>query len=682
MKAKSLIPLVLIAAVLGGLVYMRKAQDKPVSITEQVKLTQLLPEGLAKGDLAKLEVYTGTMTDQLIVLTKEDTGDKWRVTNHFNAPVDSTKIDGYLESLTGLEGEFRATLEGEDKFKDYELSDDTAFHVKGFKKGEDKETFHVLAGKSPNFGTVFMRPAGGKDVFVVNKNLRQDAGIYGEEAATAPKADNWIDKKILALNKGDVTKVELKSPGKELILEYKEKPAETPPPVEPPKEGEPPAPPAPAKAPEFEWIVAKGGMGQAPKDSGITALMNKLANLTATEVVDPSKKAEWKLDTPVFSAKITVKGQEKETIIEGGRPDPAGDGYLRLASGTDDIVYKVNKYNFEQVFPKGSTFFTLPALAENGADITRVELTTADGPVALAKTGEEWAVEQPKADLPAVTSSLATVANALATWKAEDYADAADATGLDAPARKAVFTTKDGKTHTLEFGAVNPATGGTYARLDGGAQVLSATKTDLDKIFIAPKDLYERTVFDVIEDDITSIAVKRDTETESFSLTLEGEKWSIAARGQTSGIEGDKANDIAAAIALMEAENLIFGKGRTPGTVVGTVSFNMKDGAQHKFTIEAEKDGVHTVVKEGTATAFLVSKVEIDRIIPAVDVLLKKPEPAPAPAEAPPAPEAAAPTAQAPVITIPAAPEPATTPAPATVVVTPPAAQPSPATPK
>ena len=146
--------------------------------------------------------------------------------------------------------------------------------------------------------------------------------------------------------------------------------------------------------------------------------------LRATDVADPETLAEWGLDSPAF--KLTVSQKEgDELIIEGGRPDPATDGYIRVASNDDATVYKLSKYTFEQLFPKGEDLFDLPKLSLAADQINRLELTSPDGKFVAEKQDDAWTVTEPAVGLPVQKSKLEAMATAVASLQASDYADSA-----------------------------------------------------------------------------------------------------------------------------------------------------------------------------------------------------------------------------------------------------------------
>jgi hypothetical protein len=129
-------------------------------------------------------------------------------------------------------------------------------------------------------------------------------------------------------------------------------------------------------------------------------------------------------------------------------------------------------------------------------------------PVVLDKTGGAWAIVAPKplgADQDAVSSlvsALATVnSDRLIEQKASDLAQY----GLLVPMLKVTATTKDGKTHELEFGDDTPTSSGVFAKIAGDPRVFtisSYTKTSLDK---SSNDLRDKRLLTFNSDKLTRV---------------------------------------------------------------------------------------------------------------------------------------------------------------------------------
>lgn len=521
MKPRTLVALAVILVVLVVLVVIKQVKETPPPLEESVKLSELMPSGLGKADVARLELYSGGKADEKVLLSRlPDDPESWQIDNHFNAPVDAKKIGDFLDMLLLLKGEVRHENVSADALKQYNLADDQAFHVVGYKKDDANPAFHILVGKQADYKQVFARTADGNTVFVIDKSPRRDAGMWQEETDKAPEASVWVDKTIAKVEQDKITKIELQTPNRRLVLEKREKPK---PAEEQKAEGESKEGEQAKKEetkPEYEWVLAEGGpAGKTFKQTSLDTFLRVFDNFMAVDVVDPAKKAEWGLEPPAFVCKVTRSDVTEPLVLEGGRPDPAKDGYVRVSGKSREIIYSVSQYNFDRLYAlgKSSGLFDLDGLTLTKDDIERIEIVRPEGETVLTKVDNKWSVEKPKLDLETQNYTLDTVASTLASWKPADYADSATGTGLDAPTRRVVLRLKSGETHTLEFGNDSPALDGVYARLDGAALTTVIARTDFNKIFVGPKDIYQRKIADVSEDEITSVEVQRPEN--AFTLT-------------------------------------------------------------------------------------------------------------------------------------------------------------------
>ena len=637
MKPRTLVILVVVLAALAALVWFRQQQAQPPRLAEEVQLKTLLPENLRADDVARLELYAGAKPEEKVVLARE--GDNWVAQNKFNAPVQSEKITDYLQDLAQLEGEFRATA-GEEALTDYALDETAGFHVVGYQTGAESPAFHLVVGKSPRFGNAFVRAADAQDVYIANVDFRQEAGVYDEARETAPTADTWLDKTVLTVDQPNVTRVALKMPDKQIVLEKQEVPAE---PQEPAEEGAEAAPPP---VPETKWVVTDGGYAGAElKDAGVTSLLNKFANLSATDIEDPAKKAEFGLDDPQYRAEVAVDGADAPVVLVGARPEAGGPGYVQLADSESGLIYKVDQFGFDQLFPKGTQLFDLPSLNLNTTEMARITYSTPETEVVLENTDDGWNVAQPAAAIPELEAKLSSIASALAMWRADDYAGNGVDAGLENPAYLVEFTTKDGAQHSLAIGNEAAHSDGRYTRLDGGSEVLVTKALDMDKIFVAPKDLYDRGLFDVLAADVNAVQVSRGEE--EYQLARAETGWQLTVGGEERPADEIAAEDMVTALANLQADDLQFGDAFVLGGVMGTVQFTTEDGAEYQMTAYIAQDGLHPVSVSGKdGVRYLVPAEELESAAPPADALVVQEETAAPEATEDAAAEAGEPTAE------------------------------------
>ena len=739
MKPKNLIPLVIVMAILAGLVVMKKNRAQHPTIIQQAGLVKVLPDGLAKGDIAKLEIYAGAMADQKVVLAFDDAAKKWRVTSHFNAPVKQDEIDKYLDAVLKMQGEPREQNVADTDLEQYELTDAKAFHVVGYKKDAKDPLFHMLVGKAPGYGSVFIRKADGKDVYVENTDLRQQAGVMENErppmmmpgmpeppkdnTPKKPEASMWLDKEIAKIDVSKATKLALTTPDKTLTFERREKPkapeaakpAEETKPAEAGKPGDAAKaadaakPVEAAKGPEFEWVAASGAEGLKMKPESVMSLLGKLSPLSAADVMDPAKKAEYGLDTPAYTCVVTFDGLP-ELRLEAGRPNAANDGYVRIAGAKEEVVYSLGKAVFDQLFSRGGDLFELQGLTADANTMTSIELTQPDGKLVLTKaakapeapealqpegmpknkmpSSDKWDLQNPIPGMKLQESALSGVASAVSTWKPVDFAAATAALGE--PTRVAAIASAAGA-HTLKLYGDAKTSDGAYVRVDDNPAVYVMSRADVNRIFVSAKDVYDRSVVGLQEEDIDTIAYTSPNG--AFSVKRESEEaWKLDVAGVASEAKVEQCTTLAADLASLRAEDLLFNQKELPEPAETTIQLKTKDGADHTLTFTAEKEGKRYLKVSGKDFICVVKTETLSGCFPTADSL-KNAVSMPAPQSPVALPEGAAatpiqngavvvptPTPAAPAPQPSVAPSMPTPPAPATVPAAAPAA-PAPAAP-
>lgn len=636
MKPKHLVLLAIVLVVLGGLVMLKRSGQEPPSLVDQVQLKALLPEGIEGDSIARIEIYPGGKSDEALVLEREESGEGWVVATHFLSPVNQEKMDGFLDTLTGLKGEFRATASG-DEFTNYKLDAETAFHFKGFAAGASEPLFHILTGKAPTFGDSFARADGSEDIYILDLNLRRDAGLYTLTLDDMPEPGIWLDKDVLDVEETEITRIALTYPDKAVGFEYRE--VEVP--QEEPEDAEEETEDAeeeteteggedadeeedaetPAPVTERRWVVASGGTGEELNVTAVSNLARKLAGLRATDLVDPEKSADWGLDAPGYICRLGIEGRDGDLVIEMGLPSGERYAYVRFPDAEKNLVYKISGYDFEQVFQVGGKFFELPGILVDKEDVDTIEYATDEGRVVLSKSEDTWRIATPTSDATPVEGKLDSIVRTLLSWKAADYADGIEGTGLDDSPAKVTFT-GEGVSHTIAVGNAGPSEKGFYAHLDRLDQVLVMSTRDQDNIFVSPSDLFEPYLFDVSEDAITRVELTQDGATRV--LENDDGTWTVTGSGESHDADDAVSSDLRAAISVLKAEKLKF-DGGAPGDTVGTILFVTDDGEENRFSVHAEEDGLNLVTLPGKQTGYWIEPAYVDRLFPAAEALEKAP---------------------------------------------------------
>jgi hypothetical protein len=613
---KKIFALVAILLVLIIVNFAIRSRRVPQDIVEQANLMRLTPSELVADDVKRLEFYPGGKPDEKVVLTRGDE-DAWVVTSRFGAPVREEKINEYLRDLTRLRGEFRAAAEDDVALEPYGLGDGEAFHVVAY--AAEEPLFHLLVGEAPQPRTVFMRQEGSRDVYVEAINLRSSAGVFGEDTSGAVDTKAWIDTTVIDLEPDAITRIALEMPDKHVVLEKREKQmAEIVPP-----EGEE------AEAPEqekvYEWLVAEGGPGAPVNQPGLDSLLRKLDAFQATDVADPAKLAELGLDHPVYRMTVGLEGVEAPVELVGARTED-GKGYIQLAGeGASSLVYEVNTYSFEQVFPQGATLFELPSLSLGAQDLQKIDIQRADNPITLQRDGDNWQVTVPAAELDVQAPVIESMATALGNWRPADYADADKVAEL-AFDKSVTFATAD-EIHTLAVDGPSGHIDGAYVRLDEGETIYAMNQMDLDRIFVAPSQLYNLALFDVAEEDIESIAVNAGENAFTLTRAEEG-AWVLTLNGEETPADQSAAERLALAIVDLQANDILFVPIANNATSAGELSFTTADGDEYSLSLgPPREDGMRPAVREGLDKAVVLTAEDAEVLLAPAETYRPMPEP-------------------------------------------------------
>jgi hypothetical protein len=654
MKAKTLIPFIVVLAVLGGLIALRTSQKETVSMRDQAGLESVTPEGLDAATVQRIELYASATPDQKVDLKRE--GEGWVIASLYNAPAKTDVVDAFLKKLAGIQGEPRDTADTDERLAAYQLKDDEAFRVRAYTSDSETPEVELLFGKAPDFRTVFFRKAGDAKVYLETANLRQEAGVSGDDMSAAPKPDRWINKEIVALDDKKITKLAYTMPDKNWVLERRELPAEDPAPAEGEAEG---APAEPAE-PKYEWAMAAGGIPDATVlQTGIDRIMGRLRAYQANTFADPAKKAELGLDNPPF--KLTISMQEGEDItFVGSRPDTSatGVGYLMREGAQPELIYELSRFNFEYVFLKAADLYTLPGVTLDKTAIDRVELNHAQGGRSvLAKADGKWTVVEPALGVKAEQTKIDALLNSVASLAMQDYAETAVASF-----EHSVTVHAGGTTRTLQAGGKSPVMDGYYVTMDGDPRTYAINTSDYEAVFFDPSTLFAVDAVTFGPDEFLGVHFGKDGKI--VAVDREGEGWNVTVDGGTP-FPGDTAR-IESMIDVLDRlpmDGLYTGAMTADWTPFLTISVRAQDGRSHLLNIGPADGDIHPVKLDGRDILFKMTKDSANLLQFHFDNVQQQPKP-PAPAETAatpaetPAPEAApadamtpetAPAADAPV---------------------------------
>lgn len=614
MSPKKLLPLVVILAILLLLALWKRSADQPVSIVEQVQLEPLVSSAMQENDVARIEIYTGSDPESKVSLAKEN--DAWIVTSHYDAPALESEVTSFVSSILGLRGEYRADAVDENSREAYGLNLDQAFHVEVFLADSETPEVHLLVGKSPNFRTVFMRHVDSDRIYVEATNLRQEAGVFGEDLAVAPQPDKWLNKRIIDIPADDITHLAVHTPDRRWVFEKEFFTSE--PEVDDLEESDTDLVVQP-ETPEYRWVVAEGGLGEY-RDTGLQALLRRFTALDATNIVNPDTLDEWGLASPAYRIELTREVGEP-VVLEAGRPYNDGNGYVRLAGADPNIVYELTKSRFDQLFPSASQLFTIPSFELVQEDITHIEIESpGEETLRLAKLADQWTVQSPVISLPVRENRIKTMIALLADWSPVDYADADTPTGDFSRLLRLVAGDEE---ITLHFADAARSVDGTYVRFDESSEILIMRQSDADTILLDFNDVYDRRIFggDVAEFDRIDI-VYEGSEWE-FRLNNE-ELWELSIDGVSRDVVSNSVEELLFALSGLEGSHIVVGaypEAAMPWEPVLQISLGTDAGTRRAVIGPENDDGLYPVRVEGLPHSLPLTPVDYNRIAGHLDEL-------------------------------------------------------------
>jgi len=352
MKQKHLLGLGLLLLILIGIgVMLDEGDDHGGPIPTEYK--NMVAGTVTLDTVTRLTVALG-LAEPVVDLQK--TAGKWVIANQWQAPVDVKKCEDFITTLIGLQGEFRS--KNADRHDDYGVADKEALLLQLY-TGEGKPAAILRVGKKPKgaYDSTFVRRAGEDTVYVIDKNLRSDLGLWGDDLSQAPKPDQWLNKEITEIKKDDIEGVALSFPDHALQFKRVEKVA--PKPAKEKEKEKKDTPPEAPKEKEFEWKLITGGPGETFKQSGLDDILSGMASVSVNDIIDPAKMESVGLKKPLYRCQVTLKDGKTIELL-GGRQKDSGDLHVSLA-GQTNFIYTISSYTFENIFPKGDSLFDVKA---------------------------------------------------------------------------------------------------------------------------------------------------------------------------------------------------------------------------------------------------------------------------------------------------------------------------------
>ena len=331
-KKELLVP-VLVIVVLLGYLFMEKSDKMQYDIPE---FKQLQTASLDKIEIKKAK--------ETITLVKKD--DKWLV-DPKGYPTDDDKIKKITDTITSLQ--LTDLVSKKENYSRYHLHKEKAIAVKAYQKGDVVRDFEI--GKAAaTYGHTFVKVKDNPNVYHARESFRNNFDT---------KVDDLRDKKVMKVEKNEITELTIESEGKKTHLTRKVTSSEKPAPLKPdPKAPIPTA--APQQQDQIYWVTAEGTKGKTP---GIDTLLGQFAKLDCEKYIENKTKEDYKKEIPYYSIKL--KGAKDYTVTIYKKLEEGDDkGKYPVVSSENPYPFLLNSYRGDQLIKKPEDLLDIPKKEE------------------------------------------------------------------------------------------------------------------------------------------------------------------------------------------------------------------------------------------------------------------------------------------------------------------------------
>ena len=337
-KNRNLLVMAAVLVILVGISLMQKAKHEEATSGSHTQV--VLAGEFSRDNLGKVILGQGDLPEAVVMSFAPD---GWRLDSKFDALVSNQRLDALLRSLSNLEGEFRSDKAG--VLEHYSLGEEDAVSIR-FLDRQGGELGALLVGKSPERATGhFVRRPGENQVFLTQKGVLQQLGIYGPPAP--PEAKHFLELQAFQADRLEVDRIVLRDGGTELDLvkEFAMNPA-------PDNEDETESTEPSVDRMTWEWKLA-GTAGTALAKTKVDGVMGAAVSIRAQDVADPDAPAgDYGLDTPLKAATLHLQDGSTK-VLEFGKERPAEGGsipgtYFRVQG--ENTVWVASSYTLNNIF--------------------------------------------------------------------------------------------------------------------------------------------------------------------------------------------------------------------------------------------------------------------------------------------------------------------------------------------
>jgi len=369
------------------------------------------------------------------------------------------------------------------------------------------------------------------------------------------------------------------------------------------------------------------------EDAIAKAAFEGLGKMDVSDLVteQKAKQGEFEVDDK-GGIHVVAKAKDGKVLADLTVGKSTGPGTMVRPVGKEEIwqATGISRYLFDKSpadwREKSITTFT-------AGDAERIEVLAKDGGKAILKksgakagTEDKWEVVESSPKIDKLDNAIPNgITSALASWKANDFADNAQlaAIGLEPPALTVTVGLKSGKNVTTQIGN-KKGEDEYYVKTTDSPQVYVVKKYNLERVMKRPIEFRDKTLCDIPDTDVSEIAVNHGDN--SFTISKSGTDWKAS---KPAKLEVDPAKvTFAAAFKEWKAQSFAEdASAKTNGLAKpqATIVAKGKGGATCSVKVGDEtKDKLnYYVMSSRSPDVFLAPKWNVDRVLVKIDDLKK-----------------------------------------------------------
>jgi hypothetical protein len=372
----------------------------------------------------------------------------------------------------------------------------------------------------------------------------------------------------------------------------------------------------------------------ADKDAAKLAF-EALTKIDFSNIVSDQKSRQGEFELGEDGLRVKVK--KGETVLADMRIGKTTNQMTMVRLEGKDEVWSASGF-FKYQFDKDTAGWRDKSITTfDEKDAERLQITAKNGSkIVLSKPAPrdagpapEWQVVEASVKVEPFDKTVASgVANQLATWKANDFADSAkpEETGLDSPDLTVTVSLKNGKQQTLLVGK-KKGDEDFYVKRADNPQVFLVKKYNLDRVNKRPIEFRDKTICNLKSDELTEVAVTH--EKNSFTLAKQGGSWK-ATKPASFTADDSKVTGITGAFAEFKGQGFaednspkVTGLGKPSATIAAKSSVK-GHGCMLKVGSETSDKSGYYVQVDSQPDIFVAQKWSVDRVLVKLDDLKKK----------------------------------------------------------